>query len=286
MSTPQFALTEVAASAVRTQRGPAWLREPLLHFILLGGLLFALHFLVAARADDSRTIVIGADVDKEARDTFSAARGRQPNARELEALRQVWLDNEVLYREGIALEVDRGDIMIRDRVIFKALSIIDASVKLPEVDDQQLRQWFEANRVKYDEPARYSFQEAVLAGENSEAAVREFVAALGAGGPGQIDAGLRVFKDRPHDNLSQSYGAEFATELEQLAPGEWRALRTRDGWRAIQLGSITPAKPAVYEVLRNVVLQDWKDARAAEARTAAVRALGRKYHVRAETDAK
>ncbi len=286
MSTPQITVSsEVAASAARARRWPAWLREPLLHFIFLGGLLFVLHYLLAAGADDPHTIVIGAEVDKEARDTFSAARDRQPNARELTALRQVWLDNEVLYREGLALEVDRGDIMIRDRVIFKALSIIDASLKLPDIDDQQLRQWFEANRVKYDETARYSFQEAVLAGENSESAVRAFVAKLNAGGSGEVDAGLRVFKDRPRETLLQSYGAEFSAELEQLAPGEWQVLRTRDGWRAIQLSGITPAKPAVYEVLRNVVLQDWKDAKAAEARTAAVRALGRKYQVRTEAGA-
>ena len=56
----------------------------------------------------------------------------------------------------------------------------------------------------------------------------------------------------------------------------------RDGWRAVQLDSITPPKPADYEALRGVVLQDWTDAVMAEQRTAAVRALARKYFVKVE----
>ncbi|MFX6930183.1 hypothetical protein ABTH73_19595, partial [Acinetobacter baumannii] len=90
-----------------------------------------------------------------------ASRGREPNAEELAALRRVWLDNEVLYREGLALQVDKGDSAIRERVIFKALSVVDANTKLPAVTDEVLRKWFEGHRVKYDEPPRFDFQEAV-----------------------------------------------------------------------------------------------------------------------------
>jgi hypothetical protein len=265
---------------------PNWLREPLLHFVILGGLLFAIDYLVAGRSDDRSLIVVGAAVDKEATDVFKAGRGRDPNAEELAALRQVWLDNEVLYREGLALQVDRGDSAIRERVIFKALSMVDSNVKLPPFDDKLLREWFEKKRVKYDEPARYDFQEAALVGENSEAAVRAFVAALNAGTPGDARAGLRVFKGRPHSNLLQSYGAEFAKTLEGSPPGEWRAMQTREGWRAMRLDTITPPKPAVFESLRGVVLQDWTDATMAELRTAAVRSLARKYTVKFEGDTK
>src|SRR5205814_10217039 len=108
-----------------------WLREPLLHFVVLGGLLFLVDHLLIGRADDPHTIVVGADVDREAIETFKAARGRDPNAEELGALRRVWLDNEVLYREGLALQVDKGDTAIRERVIFKARSVSDSNIKVP-----------------------------------------------------------------------------------------------------------------------------------------------------------
>ena len=258
---------------------PNWLREPLLHFIVLGALLFAVDHFLVARSDDPRTIVVGAEVDSEARKLFKASRGVDPTAEELAALRQVWLDNEVLYREGLALAVDRGDTAIRERVIFKSLSVIDANVKLPPFDDKLLRQWFEGHRVKYDEPARFDFQEAVIDGETSETAVRAFVQTLNLGTPGDAKVSLRVFKGRPHANLVQSYGADFAKSLEESTLGEWRAHATKEGWRAMRLESITAPKPAVFESLRGIVQLDWTDATLSQQRSAAVRALTKKYRI-------
>jgi hypothetical protein len=260
------------------------MREPLLHFVLLGGLLFAVDAIVAGRADDPHTIVVSAAVDNQAKELFKAQRGHEPNAAELAALRHVWLDNEVLYREGLAMQMDKGDDAIRERVIFKALSVVDANVKLPQIDAKHLREWFESHRDKYDEPARYDFQDAALVGDSSEAAVRTFVDSLNAGTPGDAQAGLRVFKSRPRNSLAQSYGAEFAKELDESPVGVWRATHTKEGWRAIRLDAIAPPKPADFERLRGVVYQDWKDEVAAEQRSAAVRALAKKYTIRYESD--
>jgi hypothetical protein len=283
MSNPSITNPPGTASQASQPRAlTQWLREPLLHFIVLGTVLFALDYRFAGRADDPRTIVIDAAVDAEARRIFAAARGREPSEEEIEALRRVWLDNEVLYREGLALQVDRGDTAIRERVIFKALSVVDAGLKLPPHDESVLREWFESNRAKYDEPVRYDFQEAVLSGDNSTTAVRDFAAALNAGTPGAAEAGLRVFKGRPHANLVQSYGEEFAAALEAMPVGEWRALPANGGLRVVRLEAVTAAKPADFQRLLGVVLQDWTDATMAEQRTAAVRAMAKKYTVKVE----
>ncbi len=284
MNTPSStATTPGSAPAQQAKPAPAWLhtalREPLMHFLLLGAGLFAVDHVMLVRADDPHTIVVGADVEREARQLFKAARVRDPSAEEMAALRRVWLDNEVLYREGLALQVDRGDSAIRERVIFKTLSVVDSNTRLPPFDDALLRAWFEKHRTRYDEPARYDFQEAVLAGAASEADVRAFVYALNAGTPGDAKAGLRVFKGRPRANLVQSYGPEFVQALETAPVAEWRAQPSRSGWRAVRLDASSTPKPAAFEALRGVVLQDWTDATLSEQRSAAVQALTRKYTV-------
>jgi hypothetical protein len=283
---PTSISTERLPSTGRARTGHGWLREPLLHFVALGALLFALDHFIVGRADDPRTIVVDPAVDNDARQVFRNARGREPNEEELYSLRRIWLDNEVLYREGLALGVDKGDSAIRERVIFKMLSLVDTDLKLPPYDDKLLNEWFEKNRQKYDEPARYDFQEAVLSGDHSEAAVRAFVDTLNRGKGGELNAGLRVFKCRPHSNIVQGYGEEFAKTLEASPAGQWRALPTRDGWRAVQLDAISLPKPAVYEAVRGVVLQDWTDATMAEKRTAAVRALAKRHTVKYEAGPK
>jgi hypothetical protein len=65
--------------------------------------LFAVDYALLRNEDEPNKIVVSADVNSEAVHTLEKVRGRQPNEQELEALHRVWLDNEVLYREGLAL---------------------------------------------------------------------------------------------------------------------------------------------------------------------------------------
>jgi hypothetical protein len=114
--------------------------------------------------------------------------------------------------------------------------------------------------------------------------VRAFVGALNAGTPGEdAKADLRLFKNRPRENLVQSYGAEFATALDASPVGEWRALATKDGWRAMRLESIGKPRPADFDAIKDMVHHDWVDATLAEQRSASVRALAKKYTIKLES---
>jgi hypothetical protein len=261
-------------------RWPALLREPLLHFAIIGALIFGADYYLVGRASDPHTIIVTPDIDKQLAEVFVNARGRQPTPEELRAARKAWLDGEVLYREGLALSMDKGDPDIRDRIAFKALGVIETSVKVPTPDDATLRAWFEKNRGKFDAPGRISFEEAALDGENGEAAVRAFVASLRKGTPGDAKAGLRVFRNRPVPTIDQAYGPDFTKALSALPGNEWTALQTRDGWRAIRVTGSIPAAPADFDARHSDITQSWRDSVAAEQRTNAVRTLARKYRVR------
>jgi len=112
--------------------------------------------------------------------------------------------------------------------------------------------------------------------------VRSLVDALNAGTPGDGTASLRVFRGRPHVNLVESYGREFAQSLETAPVGQWRVQTGRGGAKAIRLDATTPARPGDFEQLRGVVLQDWTDAIMAEQRSAAVKVLAKKYTLKTE----
>jgi len=259
-----------------------WWREPLLHFALLGGLLFAVDATLVPRESDPNTIVVDAAVVEEAKKVFRSSRNRDPNTQELEALTRRWIDNEIMFREGMAMGVDQDDAAIRERVIFKSLMVMESGLSLPPVDDAELRRWFETQRAKYDEPARYDFQEAVLSDDNTEAGAQAFARVLNTGTTSEAKAELRVFKSRPLANLVQNYGLDFAQALESGAVGEWRPLQTPEGWRVMRLDAISPARAAVFENVRSVVLQDWTDATMAELRAQAVRERGKKYKLKFE----
>ncbi|GAA4408323.1 peptidyl-prolyl cis-trans isomerase [Quisquiliibacterium transsilvanicum] len=268
--------TSRTAPADRTR----WLRDPLVHFLVFGAVVFAVDYAIASRQEYPSTITLGVDADAEIRKLFSDARGREPNAEELAALRQRWFDNELLYREGLALGLDRGDSAIRERVIYKALNVLQSDLQVPAGDEETVRAWFEKERLRYDEPPRVDLLEAVLPGKPTLEEVTAFAAALNAGQHTEQQGGLRVFKGRPEATIADGFGKEFAERMATLEIGKWHALGSKDGPRAIRVDGRTPGTPARFEDLREAVLQDWRDRRMQEMRTDAVRALGERYTLR------
>jgi hypothetical protein len=107
---------------------------------------------LAGRADDPYTITVDASLHERTREVFRQEHGRYPDAEELDALRRPWLEEEVLYREGIALQIDKGDPAIRARVIFKMQNLIEAGLATPTFDETAVREWYARNRAKYDRP--------------------------------------------------------------------------------------------------------------------------------------
>jgi hypothetical protein len=87
--------------------------------LVLGLLLFVLDGKLNSSTKNDRFIFVGMDTQKELTTLFEKSRGRLPTRQELEKLVAAWLKNELLYREGLAFGLDRGDDMIRKRVIHK-----------------------------------------------------------------------------------------------------------------------------------------------------------------------
>jgi hypothetical protein len=258
------------------------LREPLLHFLLLGLVIFAVDHQLSSRRDDPRVIVVDGAVEKEVTEIFQDAKGRAPSPEELKVLVQRWIDNEVLYREGVALAVDQGDEMIRERIIFKSLNVVQSNLTPPPATEEVLREWFERNRARFDLPRRYDFEEAVLVGDTSEAAVRAFAEALRRGAASTADAGLRTFKGRPKDNIVTSFGAEFEEALAALPRDQWQVIAGTDGLHVVRLLAIGEARTAEFGNISTEVRQQWIDETMARLRTEAVRELAKKYDIRRE----
>lgn len=256
------------------------LREPLLHFLVLGGIVFAIDAALASRSEDPSLIVVTPQIEEQARTIFRSAQGREPTDAERAILREHWIDTEVLYREGLALKLDQGDTTLRERVVFKAMNVIESNLQVPEPDEATLQRWFEEERERYDEPARYDFSEAVPGSRLAEAEAERFAAALNGGARSDLESSLRIFEKRPRRSIVDSFGAAFADQLDRAPLGRWLVLASAEGPRVMRLESRREGRPVSFESVRGTVRGDWKDARARELRSAAVRELAKKYTIR------
>ena len=84
------------------------LREPLLHFLLLGTAIFAAYSLFSrGRGDEPGNIVISAGQVASIELGFTRTWHRPPTREELEGLLRDRVREEVYYREAMALRLDR-----------------------------------------------------------------------------------------------------------------------------------------------------------------------------------
>lgn len=259
------------------------LREPLTHFVVLGALIFAIDHVVLGVRGDPQEIVITKETYAEARLAFVAGIKREPTDAEMKVLTDRWLDNELLFREGMALGMDKGDVAMRERLIFKVLTTTQAGLVMPKIDQAGLRAWFESRRDRYDTPSRFGFEEAVLTADDSTPEkMQRFVTALNADKTPDLEAGLRVFKDRPRPNLVLSYGEAFAEALEKSSVSSWVVLQSRDGPRAVRLTLLTPGQAVNFDDIKEAVFTDWKEFTSGQMTKAAIREIAKKYRVRDE----
>jgi hypothetical protein len=207
------------------------IREPLLHFLIAGVLIFAIYHAFDEDALESSpdTIVIGDAEIQFLRTQFQKLWGRPPMDQELEPLVREFIREEVLYREGVAMGLDRDDVIVRRRIGQKMEFLIGDLAVPSEPDDETLTKYLEANQDKYREPPRLTFTHAYFnvdrRGEKGRADALAVLAKMGdrqrAPEAGDRFALSVDYAGKTAREVDQIFGAGFGEKLLQAPVGEW-----------------------------------------------------------------
>jgi len=256
------------------------LHEPLLHFLVLGGLVFALDYSLGDSAANQRVIRVDDALVGELREMFESGQGRPPTTKEIDSLLYRWVQNEVLYREAIARGLDQGDDMIRERMVTKLRQVMMDSIVVDRPTDDELRRWFEENRAYYDLPERYDFEQVGLAATTEPEAVA-LAAAMNSGSPpGELAARVKRYEGRPRANVEEMFGAGFATALLAHTGEQWLAVQSNEGWHAARVTRVLPAEPARLEAVRLQAEGEWKHLQQKQQAADAIAAIRARYEIR------
>ncbi len=248
-----------------------WLKEPLLHFVLLGAAIFALDAALsgdAARAGDDRIVVSAGRVENLTA-LFTKTWQRAPSAQELRALVDDYILEEALYREGKALGVDQDDTIIRRRVRQKMEFAVDDLIDLVEPTREQLAEWLAAHPEGYASPARYRFRQIYLNperhGDRLESDAQEVLAALrgldeaadprGLGDPSLFE---HAFPDESVEAIASTFGDAFVEGLADVPTGEWSGpLRSAFGVHFVHVERRTHGEAPSLDEVEAAVARDW-----------------------------
>ncbi len=275
-----------------------WWREPLLHFLILGAGLYALDarrsdapvtatgLAASATEDEGRTIRVPAALVREARAGMAGPGGRVDEAALAAELDRFVLE-EAMVREARRMGLDRGDLVVRRRLVQKMSFLIEDLAEAPTPSRAELEVWYAEHPERFARPAAWTFRHVFFSRERrgaaSEADARAALARDPAPSGDRFLRGER-FVERDAAAVSRELGAELAAGLAACAPEVWCGpLASPFGHHLVRVESIRPASRPALEAVEAEVRADWALAARRRAIGVAQAELRGRYVVERET---
>ncbi len=271
------------------------MREPLVHFLLLGMGLFVL-FGIVGESNDGPTdrIEVSAARAAQMKEIFTRTWQRPPTEQELKGLIEDHIREEIYYREALAMGLDKDDTIVRRRLRQKLEFVTDDIVDAVDPTEEQLERYFSENAAAFRVPARVSFRHVYFnqdrRGTQAIQDAESLLARLNESDPGIDTAGLGDSLMLPgnygpvsEDEIARGFGNEFAAKLADLPSGRWSGpVKSGFGLHLVFIRErIAGSLPTLAEV-QDAVDTEWRNARRTEAAEAFYRSLRKRYVVGVE----
>lgn len=270
-------------------------REPLLHFLLLGGVIFAI-FAFVSRNEANRPgeIVVTEGRIASLSTAFSRVWQRPPSADELDGLIRDYVRDEVLSREALALGLDKDDTVIRRRLRQKLEFVSEDVAALAEPTEEQLSTYLKEHREAFRTDRRFTFSQVHLdpqrRGENLAPDAARLLARLELAGPTADVSTLgdsRMLEDQfvalPAGEVARQFGEGFAAKMGELQVGRWQGpIESGYGAHLVLVRERTEGRVPALEEVRDTVRRAWMNARRQEANEKFYQALLHRYTVTVE----
>jgi hypothetical protein len=258
-------------------------REPLLIFALLAAVVFTVERVWRAPVLDGRSIEVPANQRALLRENLRHELAREPRAAEVDAAYERWKLDEVAYREGLKLGLDRSGGAVRELVATAYKERLLADVRVAEPSDAELERFLDQHRDAYREPIRYDFDTVASPAGSSEAAAWPlFDELVKASPPVSLPASARRHEQRSFKEVARAFGTPFAQALDAATPERFELFGSTQGFLVVRLrkrsGGTTPSLP----VLRPRLVEALVAERRRAAAEATLRERAKLYEVRSE----
>lgn len=263
-------------------------REPLLHFLLLGLALFLLYGRVATGGDGRRIVVNQAQVEDLAAQ-HRKLWGREPTAAELNGLVETFIRDEILYREGAALGLDRDDPVVKRRVRQKLEVLAEEEIARGAPTDAELSAYLASEPKRFTRPAAVAFEQVLFDSITTSAELSRALAAARRGADVTTLGRATMLPSRvesmPLDLVARDFGAAFAEQLERLPLDEWSGpVASTFGVHLVRLSARTAPVLPPLDAVRDVVTREWENTRRERTLAESYRRLREEYDVEIQAD--
>ncbi|MBL8224206.1 MAG: peptidyl-prolyl cis-trans isomerase [Chromatiales bacterium] len=268
------------------------LREPLVHFLAAGALLFVLYAVVGEGGDAPEdSITVSAARVEALAAGFERAWARPPTRAELDELIDEYVVEEIYYREALAAGLDRDDTVIRRRLRQKMEFLADPGPA--DATDAELEAHLARHAERFAGPGRTDFRHVFIAADGDAAAERRAARLLAQLRSGQPVASLAdpgdatllpsAMEGATDRDIESVFGGEVQAAIAGAPLGAWQGpVRSGYGWHLLQVTARVAGTAPPLDLVRPQVLADWQEEQRRAAVAANVDQLRRRYRVTVE----
>jgi hypothetical protein len=276
------------------------LKEPLLHFLLVGAALFGAYTWLNRTVEKPSVgktpqIQVSAGDVQWLVENWTTQWQRPPTQQELRGLVVDYLNEQLLAREARALGLEENDVIIRRRLAQKLTFLIDDTLRRADPSDDELQQFYETNAQRFRSGARISFVHIYFSPQLRADARLDATAVLKLleeSSRSATELGDRLlleseFRDETEQSISSAFGLGFARAVFALKSNAWSGpIESGYGLHLVRVLALQEARlPSLSEV-RARVLEDWKREQEQIAKERYLAQLRRKYDVVVDDDVK
>jgi len=261
-------------------------KEPLLHFFLIGAILFGAYSWMNRGAQGGANALQVRITEGEAKwlqQTWAAQWQRNPTREEFRGLVAEYLKEELLSREAREMGLEQNDTYVRRRLAQKVEFLVQDASRMTDPSEEDLQKYYAAHRDEYRDAAQVSFIQVYFSNDHRDRIPAALARLKANAEPAQLGDRLMLepeYSDTTPQTVAALFGDDFAATVFTLKPGEWSGpIKSGYGMHLVRISQSKPPRLLTFAEARTKVAEQWREQRQRETNEKYFADLLKKYDI-------
>ena len=269
------------------------LQEPLLHFFVVGSILFFYLSATDTESEPKTEIVISQGKINQLTAQFTKTRNRPPSDDELEGLIKIQIREDLAFKHGVELGLVDDDTIIKRRVQQKIEFMLDSTISDLKPTQEELQNYLDSHKDKFMIEPVYSFKHIYINPEKHED-TDGYIKELSSKNLDETfqESGDRMMLESSFENISTAqiarlFGQKFSKTLDDLELNAWEGpVKSGYGIHLVFIDKKTPRHLASLDRVKDNVALEHRIEAQKKAKDAFYDELQKQYEVKVEKASK
>ncbi|GLR25067.1 peptidylprolyl isomerase [Limnobacter litoralis] len=235
--------------------------------------------------EKGRLILVTPAMRQFVREQISDANSLGPTEKNYDLALTSYLNDEVLYREGMRLGLDQDDLIVRRRVIQKMRFLMEDTTPLKEPRESELQDWLDNHTAQYQTGQSISFEQIYFStdrrGDQALFDARKALSLLRAGKQpvvGDPFPQISGSTELSHQALQRTLGTWLTDRIFQEMPGQWsEPIVSPMGVFLVKVNRVEQGRTMTVQEAGERLINDVKDAQRRALNEKSLTALKSRY---------